>query len=161
MVKKMKKVLLVLLSLLIICGCETQEQRDIRKHKEEIEKVTQEVNSSNIPENAKKWLVNIKTEKVVTVLCLTTSNKCKKMQENFDQVNNKLKYFINLDEIEDEEKNVYKTTFELDDYTSYVPYIMISDSNKLLTTKTDITIEEINELLNPKEENTTKIKTSK
>ena len=29
---------------------------------------------------------------------------------------------------------------------------IISDSNKLLTTKTDITIEEINELLNPKSE---------
>ena len=84
------------------------------------------------------------------------------MQENFDQVSNKLKYFINLDEIEDDEKNVYKTTFELDDYTSYVPYVMISEKNKLLTTKTDITIEELNELLNPKkEENTTKEKTSK
>ena len=157
----MKKVLVVLLSLLIICGCETQEQRDIRKHQEEIDKVTQEVSSSNIPENAKKWLVDIKTEKVVTVLCITTSSKCKIMQEKFDQVNNKLKYFINLDEIEDEEKNVYKTTFELDDYTSYVPYIIISDSNKLLTTKTDITIEELNELLTPKEENSTKTKTSK
>ena len=158
----MKKVLVVLLSLLIICGCETQEQRDIRKHQEEIAKATQEVSSSNIPENAKKWLVDVKTEKVVTVLCITTSHKCKNIQENFDQIDNKLKYFINLDEIEDDEKNVYKTTFELDDYTSYVPYVMISEKNKLLTTKTNITIEELNEILNPKkEENTTKEKTSK
>ncbi len=161
MVNKMKKVLVILLALLILCGCETQEQRDIRKHQEEIEKATQEVGSSNIPENAKKWLVDVKTEKVVTVLCITTSNKCKKIQENFDQINNKFKYFINLDEIEDDEKNVYKTTFELDDYTSYVPYVIISEKNKLLTTETDITIEDINEILNPKEENNTKTKTSK
>lgn len=158
----MKKVLIVLLSLLIICGCETQEQRDIRKHQEEIDKVKQEVSTSDVPENAKKWLVDIKTEKVVTILCIKTSKKCGKMEENLDQIDNKLKYFIYLDEIEEEEKKVYKTTFELNDYTSYVPYIMISDKNKLLTTKTDITIEEINELLNDKkEENKTKEKTSK
>ena len=45
----MKKVLIVLLSLLIICGCETQEQRDIRKHQEEIDKVTQEGSTSDVP----------------------------------------------------------------------------------------------------------------
>ena len=49
-----------------------------------------------------------------------------------------IKNIIEIDKITEEEKDIYKKTYELKDYTGYLPYIMLIEKNKLLVTKTDI-----------------------
>ena len=146
----MKKYFMLVICLLMLVSCETKEEMEIRKKNEEIEKIKTELNDNNIPESTKDWLVDINTEKVVTILCLNSSNKCNKLKDEIQTIENTefKTYYINLDEITEEEKNIYKNQFEIKDYTGYVPYIIISNKNKLLFTKTDVkNFNEINDVL--------------
>ena len=129
----MKKILLLLFSILLLFGCETKEEREQRKKDEEIQKITEELTQNETPEEAK-------ADKVVTIFCLTTSKKCESLKvvsEEIKEGENLKLYFFNLDEIKDEVKTIYKTTYELNDYTGYLPYIMIVSKNKLISTHTD------------------------
>ena len=47
-------------------------------------------------------------------------------------------YYIELDNLDENIKKHYKEYFELKDYTGYLPYILLSEKDKLLSTHHDI-----------------------
>jgi len=146
----MKKLLLIIISLLLLVGCQTKEEIEAQKKQEELNKITEEVEKEEISDEAKKWLIDSKTKKMATILCMTTSKKCKKIKTYVDKLLTEYNitiYFYNLDEIEDTTKQTIKTTYELKDFASYTPYIFITENSKLLTSKTDFTEEELSTLL--------------
>ena len=61
------------------------------------------------------------------------------MKNNVNKIKEEIKiYYIEIDNLTEEEKEIYKTTYTLNDYTGYLPYIMLTDKDKLINTKTDI-----------------------
>ena len=135
----MKKMLLTILSLGILCSCQTQEEIQKEQELKELETIKEHVKNENIPENVKEWLIDSKTQKILTILCTKESKKCEKIKSNVDELNKEVKtYYVEIDKITEEEKDIYKKTYELKDYTGYLPYIMINEKDKLLDTKTDI-----------------------
>lgn len=150
----MKKLFMLLLIIFMLVGCETQEERDARKKSEEIKKINESLTTSEIPEETRQWLVDTKMENVITVFCITSSKKCEELSNTIEEVkknNGVITHIINLDTIADNVKNVYKTTYELKDYTGYLPYIFITSKEELLYTHTDIISQE--ELINVLKEN--------
>ena len=146
----MKKILLII-CLILLTGCKTQEEIKEEKRQEEINKVKNEVNNTEVPESTKDWLIKTKTEDVLTILCITTSNKCNTLKnniENLSKANNILVYYYNVDELTNEELKIYKSTYELKDYTGYLPYIILTSNDKLITTiKDTIDIDSIKNIL--------------
>ena len=136
----MKKILLLTIIFFFITGCKTQEDIEKEKKEEEISKIKEELQNEDIPQETEDWLIKVKTENVVTVLCITTSKKCENFSKIVTEVTEKYKinsYVINLDNYEDTIKNIYKSEFKLTDYTGYLPYIIISKNDTLLQTHTD------------------------
>lgn len=130
-----------LLVIMFLTGCETQEERNNRIKNENINMIQNEYIDVDISDNVKDWIVESKIENVITILCLSTSNKCSEIKSNYEDI--KKEYIINieyveLDKINDADKNVYKSTYKIDDYASYVPYIFIVNKGKLISTKNDI-----------------------
>lgn len=133
----MKK-LFIILFLLVLTGCQTKEEIEKQKKEEEIQNITEEINKKDVPESTKEWLIKNESEKVLTILCITTSNKCKELKENINTLKEKITtYYLNVDKLNDEELLIYKTKYELKDYNSYLPYIFVGERNKLLTTIKD------------------------
>lgn len=148
----MKKVLIII-CLILLTGCKTQEEIKEEKRQEEINKIKEEVNNTEVPESTKEWLIKTKTENVLTILCITTSNKCNTLKNNLKDLSkdNILVYYYNVDELTNEELKIYKTTYELKDYTGYLPYIILTSNDKLITTiKDTIDIETINNIIKTK-----------
>lgn len=148
----MKKVLIII-CLILLTGCKTQEEIKEEKRQEEINKIKEEVNNTEVPESTKDWLIKTKTENVLTILCITTSNKCNTLKNNLKDLSkdNILVYYYNVDELTNEELKIYKTTYELKDYTGYLPYIILTSNDKLITTiKDTIDIEKINNIIKTK-----------
>lgn len=148
----MKKVLIII-CLILLTGCKTQEEIKEEKRQEEINKIKEEVNNTEVPESTKDWLIKTKTENVLTILCITTSNKCNTLKNNLKDLSkdNILVYYYNVDELTNEELKIYKTTYELKDYTGYLPYIILTSNDKLITTiKDTIDIETINNIIKTK-----------
>ena len=139
---KVKKKLLItsLCALLLLTGCQTQEEIMIQKEKERVEEITKEVEeNTEIPEEAKQWMIDNRSTKVLTILCVKTSKRCEEIKKGLDEAKFDIKeYYIELDDLNDTVKNVYKTTYELKDYTGYLPYVILVDNNKLVNTKKDI-----------------------
>lgn len=137
----MKKIVLILLiTLVFITGCKTQEEIEKEKEKQRIEEITKEVEkNTEVSEDAKKWLVDNKSKKVLTVLCISTSKRCEEVKVDLKNYESKLKvYYFELDKIEENDANTYKTTYELKNYTGYLPYIYLVDNNKLVDYERDI-----------------------
>ena len=123
----MKKFFILLTGLFLITGCQTQEEIRKQKEQEELNKIKEEVAQTEVPESTKEWLIKTKTENVLTILCITSSKKC----------SNLTTFFLNIDELTEEEKNIYKTTYELNDYTGYLPYIIVTKKDKYITSIKD------------------------
>ena len=135
-----KKLLMILLCLLfILTGCQTQEEIQQQKEKERIEEITKEVEeNTEIPEEAKQWMIDNKSVKVVTILCIKTSNRCEAIKKELEEAKLDIKnYYIELDDLPDNVKDIYKNTYELKDYTGYLPYVIVVNNNKLIATKSD------------------------
>ena len=53
-----------------------------------------------------------------------------------------------MDKIDDDTKDVYKTTYELENYTGYLPYILIVKNDKKIDYSTNIKdIKDIKDIL--------------
>lgn len=148
----MKKKIIVIISMLfLIVGCQTQEEILEQKEKARVDEITNEVKkNAEIPEEAKQWLIDNKSKKVLTIFCIKTSNRCNKIKENISEIEKSIKtYYIELDDLEDEIKDFYKKTYELNDYTGYLPYAILVNNNKLVSTNSTIKdIEDIKTMIN-------------
>ena len=72
----MKKLFIFILCLITLSGCQTQEEIKKQKEQEELNKIKNEVQNSEIPEEVKTWTYDVKTKKLSTVFCISTSKKC-------------------------------------------------------------------------------------
>lgn len=136
----MKKLFILVLFILLLTGCKTQEDIQKEKKEEEINKISEELDKEEVPTEAKEWLINIKTEDVLTVFCISTSKKCATLKEDINSIKKEYKlltYYFEFDKIDENVRKVYKETFKLNDYTGYLPYIIISSKNTLIKTHTD------------------------
>ena len=136
----MKKFFILLTGLFLITGCQTQEEIRKQKEQEELNKIKEEVAQTEVPESTKEWLIKTKTENVLTILCITSSKKCSNLKTTIEEIQKEYKlttFFINIDELTEEEKNIYKTTYELNDYTGYLPYIIVTKKDKYITSIKD------------------------
>ena len=140
MIMKKKMLLLITCLLLITTACQTQEEREMEKERERVEEITKEVEkNTEIPEETKSWMIDNKSKKVITILCIKTSDRCNKIKEKINEIEKNIKeYFIELDDLEDNVKDIYKTTYNLDSYTGYLPYVYLVDNNKLIATNSSI-----------------------
>ena len=147
----MKKILfLITCVFLITTGCQTQEEREQEKEKQRIDNITEEVKkNTEIPEEAKNWMIDNKSKKVLTILCIKTSNRCLKLKEDIKDLDKTIKvYYIELDDLEEDVKNIYKTTYDLDDYTGYLPYVYLVDNNKLINKNANVkSIDDLKEMI--------------
>ena len=137
----MKKIILIIIvMLLFVTGCKTQEEIAEEKEKQRIEEITKEVEkNTEVSEDVKKWLVDNRSKKVLNILCISTSKRCTEIKEDVKNYENKIKvHYIELDKIEEADAESYKTTYELKDYTGYLPYIYLVDNNKLIDYERDI-----------------------
>ncbi len=135
----MKKMLLIIMSISILCSCQTQEELKKAKELDNKNEIKENLDKKNIPETTKEWIIDSKTEKTLTIICTDKSKKCKEIKNNLKELEKEIKtYYIEIDNITKEEKEIYKTTYELNNYTGYLPYIMLIDNDKLLDTKTDV-----------------------
>ena len=135
---------------LITTGCQTQEEREQEKEKQRIDNITEEVKkNTEIPEEAKNWMIDNKSKKVLTILCIKTSNRCLKLKEDIKDLDKTIKvYYIELDDLEEDVKNIYKTTYDLDDYTGYLPYVYLVDNNKLINKNANVkSIDDLKEMI--------------
>lgn len=150
----MKKFLLSISCILFLTNCQTQEEIKKQQEKEEIEKITEELNREELSEESKKWLIDTKTKKVTTVLCMSSSKKCKELEKHLYNIKNEYDitlYYYNIDNLDKNTLNILKNTYELKDYTGYTPYVFIVEKERLLDTKTDITNDNINNYLKEKD----------
>ncbi len=147
----MKKILLLITcAFLITTGCQTQEEREQEKEKQRIDNITEEVKkNTEIPEEAKTWMIDNKSKKVLTILCIKTSNRCLKLKEDIKDLDKNVKvYYIELDDLEDDVKNIYKETYNLDNYTGYLPYVYLVDNNKLISKNANVkNIDDLKEMI--------------
>ncbi len=147
----MKKILLLITCVfLITTGCQTQEEREQEKEKQRIDNITEEVKkNTEIPEEAKNWMIDNKSKKVLTILCIKTSNRCLKLKEDIKDLDKTIKvYYIELDDLEEDVKNIYKTTYDLGDYTGYLPYVYLVDNNKLINKNANVkSIDDLKEMI--------------
>ena len=147
----MKKILLLITCVfLITTGCQTQEEREQEKEKQRIDNITEEVKkNTEIPEEAKNWMIDNKSKKVLTILCIKTSNRCLKLKEDIKDLDKTIKvYYIEFDDLEEDVKNIYKTTYDLDDYTGYLPYVYLVDNNKLINKNANVkSIDDLKEMI--------------
>ena len=146
----MKKLIFCIASILLLVSCQTEEEIREQKKQEEINKITEEIEKEQISDEAKKWLIDTKTKNMATIFCMATSKKCNNLKNYIDSLIEEYNitiYFYNLDEIDESTKETIKTTYELNDYANYTPYIFITENNKLLDTKTDFTNDELLKLL--------------
>ncbi len=147
----MKKILLLITCVfLITTGCQTQEEREQEKEKQRIDNITEEVKkNTEIPEEAKTWMIDNKSKKVLTILCIKTSNRCLKLKEDIKDLDKNVKvYYIELDDLEDDVKNIYKETYNLDNYTGYLPYVYLVDNNKLISKNANVkNIDDLKEMI--------------
>ena len=147
----MKKILLLITCVfLITTGCQTQEEREQEKEKQRIDNITEEVKkNTEIPEEAKTWMIDNKSKKVLTILCIKTSNRCLKLKEDIKDLDKNIKvYYIEVDDLEEDVKNIYKTTYNLDDYTGYLPYVYLVDNNKLINKNANVkSIDDLKEMI--------------
>ncbi len=135
----MKKILSVIICLSILCSCQTQEKIKRENEEKNIKKIKENIDKEKIPETTKEWKIDTKTKKVLTIICTNKSKKCKDLKNNVNKIKEEIKiYYIEIDNLTEEEKEIYKTTYTLNDYTGYLPYIMLTDKDKLINTKTDI-----------------------
>lgn len=137
----MKKFFISILCLIILGGCQTQEEIRKQKEEEELNKIKEEVQNSEIPEDVKNWTFDIKTKEVLTVFCISTSKKCETLKTSLEEVKNTNGlnyYYFEVDKLDDSIKKNYKEYFELKDYTGYLPYLMLSKNDKLIKTDNDI-----------------------
>ncbi len=105
----------------MICSCDTNNKN----------------NDNDIPDGVKNWKINLHDGKTITVLCISTSNRCNKIKEDIKS-NKRDIYYIKLDNINEQEKEYYKNRFDLKDYTGYLSYAIYSDNNELIKTKTNV-----------------------
>lgn len=137
-----REIFIFLSILFILCSCNIKDNnnnKDIEKEKEKNEII----NNSDIPEGVKDWEIELRNGKTITILCISTSNRCNKIKEEIKNKNIFL-YYVELDSINEEENEYYKNKFELKDYTGYLPYVIYSNNNKLIKTKANVTnIEDI------------------
>lgn len=144
------KITTLFIAIILLCGCQTKEQIQEKKEKERIDEITKEVEKNKeISEEAKKWLIDNKSSTVMTIYCISTSNRCTKIKENIEEFNKKIKiHYLEMDKIDDDTKNVYKTTYELENYTGYLPYILIVKNDKKIDYSTNIKdVKDIKDLL--------------
>ena len=137
----MKKILLLLLIVFMLFGCETQEERIKREKNEKVEEITKELANKEVPKEVQNWIVSTTLDKVITVFCITTSKKCTEEKNIVEEIKAEYDvnmYYINVDEIPEKSKNIYKTTYEIEDYTGYLPYMLVTDSKEVISTHTDM-----------------------
>ncbi len=144
----MKKILLTILFLIFITGCQTQEERELKKEKQRVDEITKEVEkNTEIPEEAKTWMIDNKSKTVLTILCLKTSNRCVEIQKGLAEYEKEVKiYYIEFDDLDENIKDIYKKTYELDNYTGYLPYVYLVSNNKLI--KTNSKVKDITDIKN-------------
>ena len=145
-----KKLLILTFIILLLSACKTQQEMEEEKENQRIIEITKEVEkNTEISEEAKKWLIDNKATKVLTIFCMKTSSRCNKLKEEVKEYESKLKvYYIEMDETDDTTKETYKTTYELKEYTGYLPYVILVNNNKLIDYSNKITdIKDIKELL--------------
>ncbi|MBQ6285216.1 MAG: hypothetical protein IJK67_02765 [Bacilli bacterium] len=145
-----KKLLILTFIILLLSACKTQQEMEEEKENQRINEITKEVEkNTEISEEAKKWLIDNKATKVLTIFCMKTSSRCNKLKEEVKEYESKLKvYYIEMDETDDTTKETYKTTYELKEYTGYLPYVILVNNNKLIDYSNKITdIKDIKELL--------------
>lgn len=133
---RIKNVIVFLLVLLMICSCDTNNKNNADEIKKEKEK-TDIINNNDIPDGVKDWEIKLHDGETITVLCISTSNRCNKIKEDIES-NERDIYYIELDNINEQEKEYYKNKFELKDYTGYLSYVIYSNNNKLTKTKTNV-----------------------
>ncbi len=147
----MKKLILSTICLLLLfTGCQTQEERELEKEKERVEEIKKEVEkNTEIPEEAKNWMIDNKSKKVLTILCVKTSNRCSSIKDSINELDKSVKvYYIELDDLEEQVKDIYKKTYQLDDYTGYLPYVYLVDNNKLINKNANVkTIDDLKEMI--------------
>ena len=148
----MKKIILLIISIFVLCSCQTQEESIKKQEDKRIEKIKENIKEEKIPESTKNWLIDTKTKKVLTILCISTSKKCEKIKKEIKEEKEIEKYYIEIDKISEEEKKIYKETYELNNYTGYLPYLILTNKGKLLNTKTDIYTNDIIKELTKKEQ---------
>ena len=145
-----KKLLILTFIILLLSACKSQQEMEEEKENQRIIEITKEVEkNTEISEEAKKWLIDNKATKVLTIFCMKTSSRCNKLKEEVKEYESKLKvYYIEMDETDDTTKETYKTTYELKEYTGYLPYVILVNNNKLIDYSNKITdIKDIKELL--------------
>ena len=145
-----KRLFILVIILFLLSACQTQEEREKQKEQERINEITKEVEkNTEISEEAKKWLIDNKSTKVLTILCMKTSARCNKLKEDIKEYEKNLKiYYIEMDETDEGTKETYKTTYELKEYTGYLPYVILVDNNKLIDYSTKVNdIKDIKDLL--------------
>ena len=122
-----KKLLFLLLICILVTACQTQEERELQKEKERVNEITKEIEkNTEVPEETKKWLIDNKAKKVLTILCLKTSNRCNKIKEEIKDIEKNITvYYVELDDLADEVKDIYKTTYSLNGYTGYLSYTFL------------------------------------
>jgi predicted bacteriocin transport accessory protein len=99
------------------------------------------VNNSNDIEGktVAEWAEDVKKEKVVTVIGLTTCTHC---QEYKPQIISLAKrrgfnlYFFEVDTLSEEDQKTLTTTYDLADYTDRVPFTFIIDKGEYVTGRT-------------------------
>lgn len=86
------------------------------------------------------WLVDIeKSEPVVTILGLTTCSHCQQYKPTIEKLADKHDfklYFFELDELNEEERNMVEGTFELQTYEDSVPFTYIVKDKKIVAEET-------------------------
>lgn len=145
-----KKIFLILLLIFIFSGCKTQEEIMQEKEKERVDQISKEVEENKeIPQETKEWIIDNKSKKVLTILCIKSSKKCQNIKQNINVFNNNIKtYYIELDDTFENVKDVYKNTYELDNYTGYLPYAFYVNNDILIDKIANINnIEDINNFL--------------
>lgn len=140
---RIKNIIIFLLIMVMICGCDKNNKSNVDNFKKEKEKLDI-INNSNIPDGVKDWEIELHYGETITVLCISTSSRCNKIKDDIKNSEKDI-YYIEIDNVNEQEKEYYKHKFDLKDYTGYLPYVIYSDTNELVKTKTNV--KDINDIL--------------